>query len=168
MSWFNRLKDGLSKTRTVISGDAAANWEMDWDDLEFALIGSDTGAKIAAEVVEETRKERERGTTFKEALETALMRQLEPDRTRQILRNVGFDLDVTRNMVAVKGKVVMIIQRIGCHRGTSRLPFGTLDSSHIGCQGCHLVLKVEFEGTILCSSCHSALLVVKITVLEKI
>ncbi len=124
MSWFNRLKDGLSKTRNVIAGDAAVNWEMDWDDLEFALIGSDTGAKIAAEVVEETRKERERGTTFKEALESALMRQLEPDRTRQILRNVGFDLDVSRNMVAVKGKVVMVVGVNGVGKTTTIAKLG--------------------------------------------
>lgn len=123
MSWFNRLKDGLSKTRSVITGDGA-NWEMDWDDLEFALIGSDTGAKIAAEIVEETKKGRERGTTFKEALETALMNQLEPDRTRQILRNVGFDLDVSRNMVPVNGKVVMVVGVNGAGKTTTIAKLG--------------------------------------------
>ncbi|MCA9837882.1 MAG: signal recognition particle-docking protein FtsY [Trueperaceae bacterium] len=130
MSWFDRLKDGLSKTRTVITRDAAANWEMDWDDLEFALIGSDTGAKIAAEVVAETKKERERGTTFKEALETALMRQLEPDRTRQILRNVGFNLDVSRNMVAVKGKVVMVVGVNGVGKTTTIAKLGQYYQGH--------------------------------------
>lgn len=124
MSWFNRLKEGLSKTRTIITRDASANWEMDWDDLEFALIGSDTGAKIATEVVAETKRERERGISFKEALESALMRQLEPDRTRQILRNVGFDLDVSRNMVPLKGKVVMVVGVNGVGKTTTIAKLG--------------------------------------------
>ncbi len=116
MAWFDKLKQGLNKTRGIIG---ANNWEMDWDDLEFALIAADTGAKIAAEVVEETKKQRERGTDFKEALETALLYQLEPDRTRQILRNVGFDLDVKRNMVPLKGKVVMVVGVNGVGKTTT-------------------------------------------------
>src|SRR5690606_29449100 len=72
VSWFDRLRQGLSRTREVIAeslgGDAPAearpepqrglpsprarpaNWEMDWDELEFALIAADVGAKLAAEV----------------------------------------------------------------------------------------------------------------------
>ncbi len=121
MSWFDRLKQGLSKTRSVFG---ASGWEMAWDDLEFALIGADVGAKIATEVVEETRKERERGSSFKESLEQALMRQLEPDRTRQILRNVGFNLDVSRNIVAVKGKVVMVVGVNGVGKTTTIAKLG--------------------------------------------
>lgn len=116
MAWFDKLKKGLGKTRNIIGGN---NWEMEWDDLEFALIAADTGAKIAAEVVEETKKSRERGTSFKEALELALMHQLEPDRTRQILRNVGFKLDVARNVVETKGKVVMVIGVNGVGKTTT-------------------------------------------------
>ncbi len=130
MSWFNRLKDGLNKTRSGLTGDASPNWEMDWEDLEFALIGSDTGARIAAEVVEETKKGRERGTTFKEALEIALMKQLEPDRTRQILRNVGFDLDVSRNMVPVKGKVIMVVGVNGVGKTTTIAKLGQYYKGH--------------------------------------
>jgi hypothetical protein len=40
MAWFDRLKQGLSKTRSVITGevyDPGKNWEMDWDDLEERL-----------------------------------------------------------------------------------------------------------------------------------
>jgi fused signal recognition particle receptor len=122
MSWFDRLRQGLNRTRSAITGNS--NWEMDWDDLELALIAADTGATIAAEVVEETRKERERGTSFKEALEQALMRQLEPDRTRQILRNVGFQLDVSRNVVAVKGKVVMVVGVNGVGKTTTIAKLG--------------------------------------------
>ena len=116
MAWFDKLKQGLGKTRNIIGGN---NWEMEWDDLEFALIAADTGAKIAAEVVEETKKGRERGTSFKEALEQALMHQLEPDRTRQILRKVGFNLDVARNVVEPKGKVVIVIGVNGVGKTTT-------------------------------------------------
>ena len=128
MSWFNRLRDGLDKTRSSITG--GANWEMDWDDLEFALIASDTGARIATEVVAETKKERERGTTFKESLESALMKQLEPDRTRQILRNVGFNLDVTRNEVEVDGRVVMVVGVNGVGKTTTIAKLGQYYTGH--------------------------------------
>jgi len=143
LSWFDRLRQGLSRTRGAIIPGAAsgpeeqtqalpaaavpaaaapaapaapvaaapiaptapapvgrhpapapqgrrhgANWEMDWDDLELALIASDAGAKLAAEIVAEARKERERGVSFREALEKALLDQLEPDQMRQKLRRV--------------------------------------------------------------------------------
>lgn len=130
MSWFNRLRDGLSKTRTLLGGAPGKPWEMDWDDLEVALISSDTGAKIAAEVVAETRKERERGTSFQEALEAALMRQLEADRTRQILRNVGFKLDVTRNMVEYRGKVIMVVGVNGVGKTTTIAKLGQYYQGH--------------------------------------
>src|SRR5690606_21785698 len=100
MSWFDRLRQGLGRTRSGMGADtsrapAASAWEMDWEDLEFALIGADVGAKLAATVVADAKAERERGTSFVEALEKALLDQLEPDRMRQKLRRVGFDLDVT-------------------------------------------------------------------------
>ena len=128
MAWFDRLRQGLSKTRGAL--DISKTWEMDWDELEFALIAADTGAVIAAEVVAETKKERERGVTFMESLELALMRQLEPDRTRQILRNVGFDLDVSRNLVPVKGKVVMIVGVNGVGKTTTIAKLGQYYQSH--------------------------------------
>ena len=130
MSWFNRLREGLSKTRNLLGGIPGKPWEMDWDDLEMALISSDAGAKIAAEVVAETRKERERGTSFQEALEAALMRQLEADRTRQILRNVGFKLDVTRNMVDYRGKVIMVVGVNGVGKTTTIAKLGQYYQGH--------------------------------------
>jgi fused signal recognition particle receptor len=130
MSWFNRLREGLSKTRNLLGGTPGKPWEMDWDDLEMALIASDSGAKIAAEVVAETKKERERGTSFQEALETALMRQLEADRTRQILRNVGFKLDVTRNMVDYRGKVIMVVGVNGVGKTTTIAKLGQYYQGH--------------------------------------
>lgn len=133
MAWFDRLRQGLNKTRDVLTTDVrdlGKSWEMAWDDLEFALIGADVGAKIAAEVVEETKKERERGSSFKESLEVALMRQLEPDRTRQILRNVGFKLDVGRNEVPVRGKVVMVVGVNGVGKTTTIAKLGAYYQGH--------------------------------------
>ncbi len=124
MSWFDRLRQGLSRTRDVLTADAGANWEMDWDDLEFALIGADVGAKLSAEVVADARAERDRGTPFREALEKALMDQLEPDRLRQKLRRVGFDLDVKRNAVEARGSVVMMVGVNGVGKTTTIAKLG--------------------------------------------
>lgn len=127
MSWFDRLRHGLGKTRSVLAADAPnpnARWEMDWDDLEFALIGADVGASIARSVVEEARRERERGLSFREALEQALLDQLEPDRMRQKLRRVGFDLDVARNLVEPAGNVIMITGVNGVGKTTTIAKLG--------------------------------------------
>jgi fused signal recognition particle receptor len=124
MSWFDRLRQGLSRTRDVLTADAGANWEMSWDDLEIALIGADVGAKLAAEVVSDARAERDRGTPFRDALEQALMDQLEPDRLRQKLRRVGFDLDVKRNVVEVRGSVVMMVGVNGVGKTTTIAKLG--------------------------------------------
>ncbi len=125
--WFDRLRQGLGKTRDLLTTDVrdlGRTWEMEWDDLEFALIGADTGAKIAAEVVAEAKAERERGTSFRESLEKALLDQLEPDRMRQKLRRVGFTLDVSRNVVDVKGKVVMVVGVNGVGKTTTIAKLG--------------------------------------------
>ena len=127
MAWFDRLKEGLSKTRDVLTTDVrelGRKWEMDWEDLEFALIGADVGAKIAAQVVADAKAERERGTEFREALEQALLDQLEPDRMRQKLRRVGFQLDVHRNVVDVRGHVVMVVGVNGVGKTTTIAKLG--------------------------------------------
>ena len=133
MAWFDRLKRGLSKTRDVLTTDVrdlGRTWEMDWEDLEFALIGADVGAKIAADVVADAKAERERGTAFRDALEQALLDQLEPDRMRQKLRRVGFDLDVRRNVVEVRGKVVMVVGVNGVGKTTTIAKLGQYYQGH--------------------------------------
>lgn len=133
MSWFDRLKQGLGKTRDVLTTDVrdlGKTWEMDWDDLEFALIGADVGAGIAAEVVAEAKRQREAGNPFREALETALLDQLEPDRMRQKLRRVGFDLDVRRNVVRPAGKVVMVVGVNGVGKTTTIAKLGQYYAGH--------------------------------------
>jgi fused signal recognition particle receptor len=127
VSWFDRLKRGLGKTRDVLASDVrdlGQRWEMDWDDLEFALIGADVGAGIAAEVVADAKREREGGASFQEALEQALLDQLEPDRMRQKLRRVGFDLDVSRNLVEPAGHVVMVVGVNGVGKTTTIAKLG--------------------------------------------
>lgn len=136
MNWFQRLRKGMSRTRDAIAGSgeptpgAQSPWEMDWDDLEFALIGADVGAKIAAEVVANAKAERERGSTFLEALEKALLDQLEPDELRQRLRRVGFTLDVTRNMVKPEGKVIMVVGVNGVGKTTTIAKLGRYYQEH--------------------------------------
>jgi fused signal recognition particle receptor len=142
VSWFDRLRQGLSRTRSVIAESLGgeeppaaetgastapkrpANWEMDWDELEFALISADVGAKLAAEVVEGAKRERERGMSFSEALEKALLDQLEPDTMRQKLRRVGFQLDVGRKVVEPAGKVVMVVGVNGVGKTTTIAKLG--------------------------------------------
>ena len=133
MAWFDRLKRGLSKTRDVLTSDVrdwGKSWEMDWEDLEFALIAADVGAKLAAEVVAEVRRERERGVSFQEALEKALLDQLEPDRMRQKLRRVGFELDVSRHVIEPKGKVVMVVGVNGVGKTTTIAKLGQYYTQH--------------------------------------
>jgi fused signal recognition particle receptor len=127
MSWFDRLRRGLGRTREVLTQDVSGrpgSWEMDWDDLEFALIGADVGAKLAAEVVADAKRERERGASFRDALEAALLDQLERDRMRQKLRRVGFDLDVARNLVEPAGHVIMVVGVNGVGKTTTIAKLG--------------------------------------------
>ncbi len=150
MSWFDRLRQGLSRTRSALAESVGAepaagkaerpgapaqrtrpaNWEMDWDELEFALIAADVGAKLAAEVVAGAKRERERGMTFGEALEKALLDQLEPDSMRQKLRRVGFQLDVTRKVVEPAGHVIMVVGVNGVGKTTTIAKLGAYYQRH--------------------------------------
>ena len=133
MAWFDRLRQGLGKTRALVTLGAVRrgnDWELDWDDLELALIAADVGAKLAAEVVGETKAARERGVGFREALESALLDQLERDATRRKLRRVGFDLDVTRSMVPVRGHVIMVVGVNGVGKTTTIAKLGRYYQGH--------------------------------------
>jgi len=127
VSWFDRLRRGLGKTREVLTTDVrdlATGANVDWEELEFSLVAADVGAGIAADVVEEAKRERESGTSVREALEAALLDQLEPDRRRQTLRRVGFDLDVARHRVEPAGKVVMVVGVNGVGKTTTIAKLG--------------------------------------------
>jgi fused signal recognition particle receptor len=139
VAWFDRLRQGLGRTRELVTLGAVrrgSDWELDWDDLELALIAADVGAKLAAEVVAETKAARERGVAFRDALEQALLDQLERDRTRRKLRRVGFDLDVMRSMVPVRGRVVMVVGVNGVGKTTTIAKLGRYYQGH--------GLRVEF------------------------
>ena len=139
MAWFDRLRQGLGRTRELVTLGAVrrgGDWELDWDDLELALIAADVGAKLATEVVAETKAARERGVAFRDALEQALLDQLERDRTRRKLRRVGFDLDVMRSMVPVRGRVVMVVGVNGVGKTTTIAKLGRYYQGH--------GLRVEF------------------------
>jgi len=139
VAWFDRLRQGLGRTRELVTLGAVrrgGDWELDWDDLELALIAADVGAKLATEVVAETKAARERGVAFRDALEQALLDQLERDRTRRKLRRVGFDLDVMRSMVPVRGRVVMVVGVNGVGKTTTIAKLGRYYQGH--------GLRVEF------------------------
>jgi fused signal recognition particle receptor len=102
--------------------------------LPFA--GAGLCPRLAAEVVAEARRQRERGHSFRASLESALLDQLERDRIRQKLRRVGFELDVTRSMVPLRGKVVMVVGVNGVGKTTTIAKLGRYYQGH--------GLKVEF------------------------
>jgi fused signal recognition particle receptor len=67
MGWFQRLSDGLSKTRKKITGELNVLFEIGpqvgeefWDDLEATLIMADIGAGATQTVVERLRERSQR------------------------------------------------------------------------------------------------------------
>jgi fused signal recognition particle receptor len=67
MGWFQRLSDGLSKTRKKITGELNVLFEIGpqvgeefWDDLEATLIMADIGAGATQTVVERLREKSQR------------------------------------------------------------------------------------------------------------
>ena len=118
MSWLQRLKDGLSKTRTAINQMAGPLGSIEiipeqpdlttLEDLEFALIGADVGAKYATEILNDVRAYMKQSgkRDLREALSQALAIQLEPDAFRAKLRQAGFTPDAKKSTVELKGKVI--------------------------------------------------------------
>ena len=82
MGWFDKLRAGLGKTREILTTDVRdlsaviKSQEVNWDDLEIALISADVGAKLSAKIVAQAKEGRELGKTFIEALEQSLLNQL--------------------------------------------------------------------------------------------
>ena len=131
MSWLDRLRGGLSKTRHQISGTAGA---LDQDvreaftrmdsieDLEYALIAADVGRAATEEIIEDIRKNGE--GRLQDALMQALTLQLEPDARRAQFRQLGFTPDVSRSKVEPKGHVVMVIGVNGVGKTTTIAKLG--------------------------------------------
>ncbi|AXG99260.1 signal recognition particle-docking protein FtsY [Deinococcus wulumuqiensis] len=131
MSWLDRLRSGLSKTRQQLSGTAGSLNEdvreaftrMDSiEDLEYALIAADVGRAATEEIIEDIRKNGE--GRLQDALMQALTLQLEPDARRAQFRQLGFSPDVSRSKVDPKGHVVMVIGVNGVGKTTTIAKLG--------------------------------------------
>jgi fused signal recognition particle receptor len=133
MSWFQRLRDGLTKTRTQITqavglGDAPDENAREWtlEELEFALIGADVGAKYATEILDDVREQMKQLGQRKlgEALANALTVQLEPDQFRAKLRKAGFTPDAKKSTVEPKGHVILMVGVNGVGKTTTIAKLG--------------------------------------------
>ncbi len=137
MSWFQRLKQGLSKTRAAlnqvagplgvdISEIAQGKQEYSLEDLEFALIGADVGAAAAKDILLDVKVQmRETGKKdLREALAQALTQQLEPDKFRAKLRSAGFTPDAKKSLLEPKGKVILMIGVNGVGKTTTIAKLG--------------------------------------------
>ncbi|KQR04650.1 signal recognition particle-docking protein FtsY [Deinococcus sp. Leaf326] len=130
MSWLDRLRAGLGKTRAQLSGTAdlggdvqAAFTRMDTiEDLEYALIAADVGRAATEEIIEDIR--RIGGGNLQDALMQALTLQLEPDARRAEFRKLGFAPEVGRSRVDPKGHVVMVIGVNGVGKTTTIAKLG--------------------------------------------
>ncbi|GBF04230.1 signal recognition particle-docking protein [Deinococcus aerius] len=132
MSWLERLRDGLSKTRKQIN-DTAGNLGQDLrntltnrldsiEDLEYALIAADVGRAATEEILEDVRASNK--PNLQEALMEALTLQLEPDARRAQFRKLGFAPDARRAVVDPRGHVVMVIGVNGVGKTTTIAKLG--------------------------------------------
>ncbi|ANE43994.1 signal recognition particle-docking protein FtsY [Deinococcus puniceus] len=132
MSWLERLRDGLSKTRKQINDTAGflGNDVRDVftsrldsiEDLEYALIAADVGRAATEEILEDIKRSEK--TNLQEALMEALTLQLEPDARRAEFRKLGFAPDARRGRVDPKGHVIMVIGVNGVGKTTTIAKLG--------------------------------------------
>ena len=124
MGWFDRLKEGLRGTRANLGSELTAGRTLDWDEVEFSLVAADVGAAAAAAIVAEAKEAHERGDTPQAAVRQALVDRLEPNRMRQSLRRVGFELGGTQKPVEPSGHVIMMVGVNGVGKTTSIAKLG--------------------------------------------
>lgn len=132
MSWLERLRDGLGKTRQQLNNTAGSlgqdvrdvftNRLDSIEDLEYALIAADVGRAATEEIIEDIKKSE--GGNLQDALMRALTLQLEPDARRASFRELGFSPDVSRSKVDPKGHVVMVIGVNGVGKTTTIAKLG--------------------------------------------
>lgn len=124
MSWLQRLKEGLSKTRDhlVKAIPWSENPEAVLEELEFALIAADVGVEATQEVLEEVRQSGKRD--LREALKQALTVQLEPDRFRAKIRKAGFNPNAKKSTVEPAGKVILMVGVNGVGKTTTIAKLG--------------------------------------------
>jgi fused signal recognition particle receptor len=138
MSWLDRLKEGLQKTRQAINQAvgplgveltelaSGGSREYTLEELEFALIGADVGGAAAKEILDDVRAQmKESGQKdLRTALAQALTVQLEPDRFRAKIRKAGFVPDIKKNTVEPKGRVILMIGVNGVGKTTTIAKLG--------------------------------------------
>ena len=132
MSWFDRLREGLSKTRTQLNQmagplgvdvkDVFTNRLETIEDLEYALIAADVGRAATSEILEDIRNSGKKN--LQEALMDAMTLQLEPDARRAQLRKLGFTPDARRATIELQGSVVMMIGVNGVGKTTTIAKLG--------------------------------------------
>ncbi|HEX2865040.1 MAG TPA: signal recognition particle-docking protein FtsY [Deinococcales bacterium] len=133
MSWFSRLREGLSKTRKAMNEAAgplgvdlqdvvSGKREYSLEDLEFALIGADVGAAAATEILDDVKASGKKD--LREALAMALTLQLEPDTFRMKIRKAGFTPDAKRSTVEPDGHVILMIGVNGVGKTTTIAKLG--------------------------------------------
>ncbi|ADV67223.1 signal recognition particle-docking protein FtsY [Deinococcus maricopensis] len=132
MSWFDRLRDGLSKTRQQLNTsvgflgtdlkDVFTNRLDTLEDLEYALIAADVGRAATEEILEDIKNSGK--TNLQEALMDAMTLQLEPDAKRAQFRKLGFTPDARRSTVQPEGRVIMMIGVNGVGKTTTIAKLG--------------------------------------------
>lgn len=124
MSWLQRLKEGLSKTRDnlVKTIPWSENPEAVLEELEFALIAADVGVEATHEVLEEVRRSGKKD--LREALKQSLTVQLEPDRFRAKIRKAGFNPNAKKSTVEPAGKVILMVGVNGVGKTTTIAKLG--------------------------------------------
>ena len=132
MSWFDRLREGLSKTRKQLNEsvgvlgtdlkDVFTTRIETLEDLEYALIAADVGREATEEILEDVRNS-SRGN-LQEALMDAMTLQLEPDTRRAQFRKLGFTPEARRVSVQPSGKVIMVIGVNGVGKTTTIAKLG--------------------------------------------
>jgi fused signal recognition particle receptor len=124
MSWFQRLKEGLSKTRDNIARSVpwSRSPEEVLEELELALLASDVGVEATQEVLEELRQSGK--IDLRQALKQALTLQLEPDSFRAKIRKAGFSPSTRKAAVEPAGKVVLMVGVNGVGKTTTIAKLG--------------------------------------------
>lgn len=132
MSWFQRLKEGLGKTRQQINSaagflgtdlkDVFSNRLETLEDLEYALIAADVGRVATSEILEDVKNSGNKN--LQQALVDAMTLQLEPDSRRAELRKLGFTPDAKRSTVQPKGKIIMMVGVNGVGKTTTIAKLG--------------------------------------------
>jgi len=124
MSWLQRLREGLGKTRDnlVKAIPWSENPEAVLEELELALIAADVGVEAAQEVLEEVRQSGKKD--LREALKQALAVELEPDRFRAKIRKAGFSPSAKKSTVEPAGKVILMVGVNGVGKTTTIAKLG--------------------------------------------